>query len=207
MPAATSAVGNGAGRVLIVDDDPQLRRLCDLAFSLQGFEAVEVHNGLQALEKAVESQPTVAVVDLWLPGLDGFGVIRRLKSDARTANIPVLAITGHQSADLRERAQRAGADALLLKPLTPDNLTATAQLLIERAALLRDLAARQRSRAANLIEKSAALQARSAPHIARPRVVRCRFCGNQETSLARETDHTWLFSCDKCHKQWRRAKQ
>jgi two-component system, cell cycle response regulator DivK len=195
------------GPVLIVDDDPELRRMCDLAFSLHGFEPVEAHNGFQALEKAADTRFRMAVVDLWLPGLDGFSLIQRLKSDTRTADIPVLAITGHQSADLRERVQRAGADALLLKPVTPDNLTSTAHLLIERAALLRDLAVRQRARVGSLIQKSMELQGRSAPHVTRPRVVRCRYCGCEQTSLARETDHTWLFSCDRCHKQWRRAKQ
>ena len=200
-----AAASNGS--VLIVDDDPDLRRMCDLAFSLQGFSRIEAHNGFQALEKAVECQPSVAVVDLWLPGLDGFALIERLKSDTRTAQIPVLAITGHQSADLRERVQRAGGDALLLKPLTPENLTSTAQLLIQRAALLRDLATRQRLRAAGLMQRSAELIDRSHRHTATPRVVRCRFCGSDATSLVRETDHTWLFGCTKCGKQWRRAKQ
>lgn len=204
---STPSAGAAPGSVLIVDDDPELRRMCDLAFSLQGFERLEAHNGFQALEKAVASKPSVAIVDLWLPGLDGFALIERLKTDARTAQIPVLAITGHQAPDLRERVERAGADALLLKPLTPDNLTSTAQLLIQRAVLLRDLASRQRSRAAGLAQRSGELLQRSAGHIAPPKTVRCRFCGSDETDLARETEHTWLFSCRKCQKQWRRAKQ
>jgi two-component system, cell cycle response regulator DivK len=206
MPVG-SPVASTMRRVLIVDDDPEIRRLCDLAFSLQGFDRVEAHNGYQALEMALRVSPSVTLVDLWLPGLDGFTLIQRLKSDSRTSEIPVLAITGHHSPDLRERVRRAGADALLLKPATPDSITSTAMLLIERAALLRDVAVRKRTRSPGPSQGSGDGRPRSTPDVARPDVVRCRFCGSERTSLTRETDHTWQFSCDHCSRQWRRAKQ
>jgi two-component system, cell cycle response regulator DivK len=194
-------------RVLIVDDDPQLRRMWDLAFSLAGFDRTEAHNGHQALDKAVTTPFAVAVVDLWLPGLDGFALIQRLKSDPRTAAIPVLAITGHHAPDLRDRAQRAGADALLLKPVTPEALTSTALLLVERAALLRDVAARRRSSAPPAGRDRRRTETHPSRRIAPPSHVRCRFCGSEHTSVLRETEHTFVFSCSQCDKQWRRAKE
>ena len=60
-----------------------------------GFHVDQAHNGLQALERALDSRPHVVVTDLNIPGIDGFELTRRLKHDARTRDVPVLAVTGY----------------------------------------------------------------------------------------------------------------
>lgn len=100
-----------------------------------GFRVEQTHNGLQALDRAVGSQPDIVVTDLNIPGIDGFELARRLKRDPRTCDIPVLAVTGY-AAFARDpvRALRAGCDAVLPKPCSPDDLeTAIRTLIGERS--------------------------------------------------------------------------
>src|SRR5512147_235050 len=97
-----------------------------------GFTVDEAHNGLQALERAFDSRPDVVVTDLNIPGIDGFELTRRLKQDPRTCDIPVLAVTGYAAfASDPGRALRAGCDAVLPKPCSPDELETAIRSLIE----------------------------------------------------------------------------
>jgi CheY-like chemotaxis protein len=99
-----------------------------------GFRVEQAHNGLQALERAFELMPDAVLTDLNIPGIDGYELTRRLKSDPRTSGIPILAITGYAPfTQDPSRADRAGCDAVLLKPCRPDDLEQTLQDLIARA--------------------------------------------------------------------------
>ena len=96
-----------------------------------GFRVEEAHNGLQALERAFDASPHVVVTDLNIPGIDGFELTRRLKQDARTRDVPVLAVTGYAAFALDpERARRAGCDAVLSKPCSPEDLESAIRGLI-----------------------------------------------------------------------------
>lgn len=121
--------------VLLVEDDLDGRRLYAEWLTGAGFRVAEAHNGLQALERALDSRPDVVVTDLNIPGIDGFELTRRLKQDARTRDIPVLAVTGYAAfAADPGRARRAGCDAVLPKPCSPDDLeTAIRSLIRERS--------------------------------------------------------------------------
>jgi len=101
-----------------------------------GFHVEEAHNGLQALERALDSRPHVVVTDLNIPGIDGFELTRRLRLDARTRDVPVIAVTGYAAfASDPERARRAGCDAVLPKPCSPEDLeTAIRELIRERSS-------------------------------------------------------------------------
>jgi two-component system, cell cycle response regulator DivK len=123
--------------VLLVEDDPQGRRLYADWLSLAGFRVEQAHNGLQALERARETMPDVIVTDLHIPGIDGFELARQLRLDVRTRAIPVLAVTGYAAfAADPERARRAGCDAVLPKPCSAEDLeTAIRTLMDERARL------------------------------------------------------------------------
>jgi CheY-like chemotaxis protein len=100
--------------VLIVEDDRDGRLLLVEWLEQAGFRVAQAHNGLQALERAVELTPDVVVTDLNIPGIDGFELTRRLKQDPRTRNIPVLAMTGYAAfAADPSRAHRAGCDTVL----------------------------------------------------------------------------------------------
>jgi CheY-like chemotaxis protein len=111
--------------VLIIEDDRDAREMYAVSLKANGFEVAQAHNGLQGLEKARDLQPAVVVTDLAIPGIDGFEFCRRLKGDARTKDIPVIAVTGHSALmGETERAHRAGCEVVLIKPCLPDKLVA-----------------------------------------------------------------------------------
>ena len=118
-------------RVLLVEDDQAGRRLYAEWLTQAGFSVRQAHNGLQALEQALDSVPDVVVSDLNIPGIDGFELTRRLKLDPRTRNVPVVAVTGYAAfAADPARARRAGCDTILEKPCSPDDLEAAIRTLI-----------------------------------------------------------------------------
>jgi two-component system cell cycle response regulator DivK len=120
--------------VLLVEDDRDGRLLFAEWLRDAGFRVDTAHNGLQALERAFESMPDAILTDLHIPGIDGYELTRRLKADARTSAIPVLAITGYGPfTQDPSRAERAGCDAILPKPCDPDDLTTTLHALIAGA--------------------------------------------------------------------------
>jgi two-component system, cell cycle response regulator DivK len=108
--------------VLLVDDYPDNRDIYAQFLIYSGLRVEEADNGHQALDKAFTLRPDVIVMDLSLPGLDGWEATRRLKQDPRTCDIPVIALTGHALAGHSERAFDAGCDAFITKPCLPERL-------------------------------------------------------------------------------------
>jgi CheY-like chemotaxis protein len=120
--------------VLLVEDDRDGRRLYASWLEQVGFHVIEAHNGLQALELAVDRRPDIVVTDLNIPGIDGYELTRRLKNDPRTDGIPILAVTGYVPfTQDPARADRAGCDAILSKPCSPEDLEHTIWSLLEEA--------------------------------------------------------------------------
>ena len=99
-----------------------------------GFEVVEAANGLEALQRATDAEPDVILMDLSLPVMDGWEATRRLKADARTARIPVVALTGHALAGISEGAKTAGCDAFVTKPCLPDELVREIRKVLREAS-------------------------------------------------------------------------
>ncbi len=121
--------------VLLVEDDQAGRRLYADWLTQAGFTVKQAHNGLQALEQALEVVPDIVVTDLHIPGIDGFELTRRLRLDPRTRNVPIVAVTGYAAfAADPARAQRAGCNTILEKPCSPDDLEAAIRALIARGA-------------------------------------------------------------------------
>src|ERR1700741_128818 len=112
----------GRPKVLLVDDYPDAREMYSEYLRFSGFDVVEAGNGAEALAKAIEPTPDIILMDLSLPLMDGGEATRRLKKDARTATIPVVALTGHALAGMFEGAKRAGCDAFVTKPCLPEDL-------------------------------------------------------------------------------------
>src|SRR5687767_898289 len=118
--------------VLLVEDDSAGRRMYAEWLTDAGFAVQQAHNGLQALERALELVPDVVVTDLNIPGIDGFELTRRLKHDPRTRNVPVVAVTGYAAfAADPNRAHRAGCDAVLEKPCSAADLETAIRRLLE----------------------------------------------------------------------------
>jgi two-component system cell cycle response regulator DivK len=117
--------------VLLVEDDRDGRLLYVEWLTDAGLAVEQAHNGLQALDRAQQLLPDIVVTDLHIPGIDGFELTRRLKHDARTRHIPVLAITGYAAfAADPGRARRAGCDVVLEKPCAPQELELAVRQLI-----------------------------------------------------------------------------
>jgi two-component system response regulator MprA len=109
-------------RVLVVDDSPDIRELWVEWLKLWGFVVDQAANGFQAVERANACRPDLVLMDLWMPGLDGFAATRRLKAVAGMAAVPVLALSADSSAATPARAFDAGCDAFLPKPVSSDQL-------------------------------------------------------------------------------------
>ena len=108
--------------VLVVDDFLDVREMYAEYFAFAGFRVVEASNGTEAVQKALELTPHVILMDLSMPGMDGWEATRRLKADGRTKDIPVIALTGHALTGFSESAKEAGCDAFVTKPCLPDAL-------------------------------------------------------------------------------------
>lgn len=108
------------GRVLVVDDDVDLAHtLCDI-LELGGYEARAVHDGERAVQEAVADPPSVVVMDIRMPILDGVGALRRIRS-ARPG-LTVILMTAYAERHLLEEARREGAAEILTKPVRPRDL-------------------------------------------------------------------------------------
>jgi CheY-like chemotaxis protein len=125
MPPVSSTV-----LILVVEDDRETREFYSDALARDGFTIDQAHNGHQALEKALQSSPNLILTDIAVPGIDGIELCKRLRSDARTRAIPVLAITGYGDRHYPDRARIAGADRVLIKPCDAEMLVREARLLL-----------------------------------------------------------------------------
>jgi CheY-like chemotaxis protein len=119
--------------VLVVDDFQDNREMFAEFLVISGFRVAEAASGPEALERAFALLPDVILMDLSLPGLDGWEVTRRLKGDARTRHVPVVALTGHVLADCSREAREAGCDAFLTKPCMPEVLVAEVRRVLAAA--------------------------------------------------------------------------
>jgi len=110
------------GRVLVVDDEPDVLLLCRLNLQQRGHELLEASEGGRALELARERHPDVIVLDLMMPGINGYDVLEALQGDDVTSGIPVLVLTAKSLRADRERSHGLGASAFLTKPFMPSEL-------------------------------------------------------------------------------------
>lgn len=114
-------MGQG-GTVLVVEDDQDTRIIYRLVLERAGWQVEEAASGDEALRRAGSRPPAVAIVDISIPGVDGWETTRRLKDGAATRRVPVIAVTGHALDEDRQRALEAGCDAYLVKPVPPQRL-------------------------------------------------------------------------------------
>jgi two-component system cell cycle response regulator DivK len=108
--------------ILVVDDYQDAREMYAEYLQFSGFRVAEARNGNEAVEKAFALKPDLILMDLSLPGMDGWEATRRLKADDATRRIPVVALTGHALAGASEGAKKAGCDSFVTKPCLPDDL-------------------------------------------------------------------------------------
>ena len=119
-------------KILIVEDDPAARRLLSFTLESAGYHVIEAANGLEGLQKAQHEAPALVVLDVMLPGIDGFEVCHRLRS-AAWHNVPVLMLSAKAQASDRRAGKRVGADLYLTKPATPQDITAAVGDLLRQS--------------------------------------------------------------------------
>jgi CheY-like chemotaxis protein len=103
--------------VLIADDKATGRELVRTVLEKDGFAVIEAGDGLEAVQTAKENHPDLIILDLHMPGLDGFGVIQELRRDQQFFSTPIMALTASAMQSDRERAAAAGFTGLITKPI------------------------------------------------------------------------------------------
>lgn len=117
-------------KILIADDESSLRMLVRATLEGEGFELLEASDGLGALALARSERPTVALLDVQMPGLDGLAVCRTIKEDPALAATTVILLTANAQAMDRERGLNSGADGYLTKPFSPIELLGLVEQLM-----------------------------------------------------------------------------
>jgi DNA-binding response OmpR family regulator len=115
--------------VLVVEDDPEVRRTLELVLTYAGYAVVQAADGRSGLRAVHSERPDVVVLDIGLPGLDGWQVLQRLRD---LSDLPVLLLTAHGAEAEKVRGLRAGADDYLTKPFGNAELVARVQALLRR---------------------------------------------------------------------------
>ena len=108
--------------ILLVDDYIDAREMYAEFLQLSGFSTLQAPDALEGIAKAALYRPAAIVLDIGLPGIDGFEAARRIKLDPRTAAIPMIALSGCAEYDFKQRARAAGFFASMAKPCAPDKL-------------------------------------------------------------------------------------
>ncbi|HET9753450.1 MAG TPA: response regulator, partial [Myxococcales bacterium] len=109
-------------RLLLVEDNPDIGETLRDLLQLLGHRVELVGDGLRAVQVALATQPDAALVDIGLPGIDGYEVARRLRASEGGRDLVLVALTGYGRPEDRERALAAGFDAHLVKPVDPEEL-------------------------------------------------------------------------------------
>ena len=121
-------------KVLLVDDEDQLRRVMRDLLERDGYVVTEARDGVEALDQIDRHAPDIIVLDLNLPGLDGFGVLSHLRSRPSTAEIPVVVLTAQGDEENEVRVFEMGADDFLSKPFRARALSARLQAVLGRGS-------------------------------------------------------------------------
>jgi two-component system OmpR family response regulator len=131
----TLGIQNGANnpeaRILVVDDEPNIVELLSVSLKFQGFEVLAATNGGQALDRAREARPDAVILDVMMPGMDGFGVLRRLRADGIDA--PALFLTARDSLQDKIAGLTLGGDDYVTKPFSLEEVVARLRVILRRA--------------------------------------------------------------------------
>ncbi|PSB19137.1 HD domain-containing protein [Phormidesmis priestleyi ULC007] len=126
-------------RILVVDDHPPSRMTAVALLSIEGYDVIEAESGAAALAQVFETNPDLILLDVMMPGMDGYEVCRRLKNDEHTRLTPVVFITALDDRRARLRGIEAGGDDFLTKPFDQLELSARIKSLVRQKRLNEDL--------------------------------------------------------------------
>jgi len=109
-------------RILVIKDQPDNRQILRDLLTSADFEVIEAEDGETGLTAAAAHRPDLILMDIQLPGIDGYEATRRLKADATLNAIPIIAVTAHALNGAEDKARAAGCDAYISKPISPRQL-------------------------------------------------------------------------------------
>jgi two-component system cell cycle response regulator DivK len=112
-------------RILVVEDHEDNRRILRDLLTNVGFQLIEAETGPDGVEMAKMHQPDLILMDLQLPGIDGYEATRRIRADPRLSSVPIIAVTSYALSGDEERAFAAGCSAYISKPYSPRQLLAS----------------------------------------------------------------------------------
>jgi len=124
-------------RVLFIDDDPLVGKLVRDLLEQEGYQVAVAISGKEGLNIARAQPPDVFLLDIMMPGMDGFQVCEAIRRDDALRSIPVVMLTALESQKLNERAFAVGAEACMTKPFSPDRLLNAVNITIQNASLKR----------------------------------------------------------------------
>jgi two-component system, cell cycle response regulator DivK len=127
-------MSEAAPLVLVVDDMEDGREICAEYLAFRRYRVATAADGYEAIAKASELLPDIILMDLSLPGIDGWEATRRLKGDDLTRHIPVVALTAHALKSAHEEAVEAGCQAVITKPVLPKDLEAAIRRILGQPA-------------------------------------------------------------------------
>lgn len=142
-----------SARILVVDDILPNVKVLEAKLTAEYFDVITAFDGAAALERAVADAPDVILLDVMMPGMDGFETCRRLRQDPRTRHIPVVMVTALTDLSDRVRGLEAGADDFLSKPINDLALFARVRSLVRLKTLTDELRARQATAGAGVLDE------------------------------------------------------
>ncbi|NHZ70544.1 MAG: response regulator [Proteobacteria bacterium] len=116
--------------VLVIEDSASVRRLIEVCLRVLGVDVRSANDGTSGLEAIHQERPDAVVLDIGLPGLDGWEVLRQLRDDPRTADLKVLVLTAHAQPEMADKAAKGGADSFMTKPFRPLDLRIQVEKLL-----------------------------------------------------------------------------
>ncbi len=128
----STPAGNDERSIVIVEDDPNIADLVDLYLREAGFRVLQASTGDRGLELIAQHRPALCVLDVGLPGIDGFEVCRRIRAEPATASLPVLFLTARDGEIDRVLGLELGADDYVTKPFSPRELVARVKAILRR---------------------------------------------------------------------------
>ncbi len=119
--------------VLVAEDSDDFRELLTVFLSGRGYEVLAARDGREAVAFALRHRPALVLMDVGLPGFDGLSAAREIRGSLTTAEAAILVVSAYDSAELRAEALEAGCDGYMVKPVDPEALLRTVELLLGRA--------------------------------------------------------------------------
>jgi len=119
-------------KILVADDSPFVLEIVETVLKSEGFEVITASDGIEAWDKIQKERPDIVIVDIIMPGLNGYQICEKIKHDEELKSLPVLVLTTKAQDKDIELAQASGADLYMTKPFDPDELAAKVRKFFEK---------------------------------------------------------------------------